>query len=99
MHVVLNSNLIIPDFPHIGPIEFFLLHLCNVRTQQKNLMELILFSYYEESLASSNLNSKLLAYDFCGCENTSMHLIQVLKSLYYVAHIQQMLCKLINQKR
>ena len=34
--------------------------LCIVRTQEKNLMGTILFLYYEESLLSSNLISKLL---------------------------------------
>ena len=36
--------------------------LCKVRTQQKKLMRPILFLYYEESLVSSNLNSKLLRF-------------------------------------
>ena len=33
--------------------------LCNVRMQQKKIIGPVLFSYYEESLVSSNLNSKL----------------------------------------
>ena len=34
----------------------------NVRTQQKKLIGPIVFLYYEESLVSSNLNSKLLRF-------------------------------------
>ena len=36
--------------------------LCNVRMQQKKLIGPVLFSYYEESLVSSNLNSKQLRF-------------------------------------
>ena len=36
--------------------------LCNVRMQQKKIIGPVLFSYYEESLVSSNLNSKLLKF-------------------------------------
>ena len=35
-------------------------------TTKKNLMGPILFLYYEESLVSSNLNSKLLRSDLAG---------------------------------
>ena len=42
--IVLNSNLMIPDFPHIMKIRLAPLK----------------FLYYEENLLSSNLNSKLL---------------------------------------
>ena len=66
-YVVLNSNLMKPDFPHNMKIRLVRLNfvvvswLCKVRTQQKKmLMGPILFLYYEESLVSSNLNSKLL---------------------------------------
>ena len=63
-----NSNLMIPDFPHIikirlAPLRFSFVAswLCKVRMQLKKfLMGPISFLYYEESLVvSSNLNSKL----------------------------------------
>ena len=54
MKVVLNSDLMIPDFPHtieirLGPSIFF-------------SMGTMLFLYYEESLVSSILNSKLFRF-------------------------------------
>ena len=55
--VVLNSNLVIPDFPHnikirLAPLIFFLLRPDFA----------ILFLYYEECLVSSNWISKLFRF-------------------------------------
>ena len=66
----------IPDFPHyinykIGPVNFFLFRpdvatgqrLRNIRVQQLKIsIGPILFLYYEESMVSSNLNSKQLRF-------------------------------------
>ena len=76
----------IPDFPHnkrmifnIGLIEIFLLHpdiaksqFSNVRTQQKKfqLDQSYSYTYYEESLVSSNLNSNLLRFH---CVHPNLH--------------------------
>ena len=57
-----------PDFSHsikirVVPLNFFLLHPdfeMSGRNTNVFLMGPILFLYYEESLVSSNLNSKLL---------------------------------------
>ena len=57
----------IPDFPYIikirlAPLKLFLLRpdFAKSGRNKNNLMGPILFLYYEESLVSSNLNSKLL---------------------------------------
>ena len=76
----------IPDFPHNIKIRLARLkklhpdvaklrqptgqRQSNVRTQQKNLIRPILFLYYEESLVSSNLNSKLLRFH---CTHPNVH--------------------------
>ena len=48
--------------------------LCNVRMRQKKLIGPVLFSYYEESLVSSNLNSKLFRFHSAHPTVHSVHL-------------------------
>ena len=60
----LSKKMLCPDFSLLAVSAEMIQptgqRLCNIRMQQFFLMGPILFLYYEESLVSSNLNSKLL---------------------------------------
>ena len=63
MKIVLNSNLITPDFPHSIRIRLVPLKIFLVAGRNKIFfMGPILFLPYEEKLVSSNLNLKLLRF-------------------------------------
>ena len=71
--------------------------LSNVRTQQKkNSIKPILFLYYEESLVSSNLNSKLLRFH---CSHPNVHTplsnFLVQRGIWWVYFSSLALCSLV----
>ena len=85
-YVGLNSNLMKPDFPHnirirLAGLKFHFVAYCgsaklrqiNIRTQQNKSIWPTLFLNYEESLVSSNLNSKLFRFH---CVRPSLHIFK-----------------------
>ena len=97
----MNSNLIIPHFPHnirirLAQLKFFLLHpdvalslTCwlsqfrKAKLSQRKSIGPILFSYYEESLLSSNLNSKLFRFH-CVRHNKHINNFTLICSLWLI---------------
>ena len=59
--------------------------LCNVRMQQKTIsMGPILFLYYEESLVSSNLNSKLFRFHSA---HPNLHIWTLMSIFYHIGDL------------
>ena len=58
----------------------------NIRMQQKKSIRPILFLYYEESLVSSNLNSKLFRFH---CVRPNVHITLDISSIHFVMNPMQ----------
>ena len=80
-YVVLNSNLTKPGFPHnieirFAPSKKIFVAACQDATKYFFNWSNLIFVHYEESLLSSNLNSKLFRFHIAHPNLHTAHLLR-----------------------